>query len=86
MAVMTAVALSGCASHPSSYQRTDGRPTEPAQMRSALAQCKAEGAVATGNAGNTLGPIPWIVAMATKPSQESTFVDACMARNGYLAP
>jgi hypothetical protein len=82
------VALTGCASQVSdtsmNYVRTDGRVIDAAQAQSTLAQCKGEAASAVANHVNTPGPIPWLTAMASRPSDEATFTNACMARNGYL--
>jgi hypothetical protein len=79
MAEMRAVVLivllfGGCASRPSTYVKTDGRPVDYAEMQSALARCKGEGATAA-----------WESEMVSRSSKETAVVNACMSRTGYLA-
>jgi hypothetical protein len=82
-----AILLSGCVSQPTApYSRVDGRPIDSAQMRAVLAQCQGEGAVAVGDYVTGEGAIPWAVGTFSRSSKESAVVNACMARNGYLAP
>ena len=70
--IVMALALGGCSSHSSGYARTDGVPVDPLHQQATLAQCKGEG---------VSGTVYGAVAQAQK---ESTLVDACMARNGYI--
>jgi hypothetical protein len=74
--IASALALGGCASQSSAlkYTRTDGKPADPAQQQSALAQCKGEAV------SGTVDPLQ-AVAQARK---EAAVIDACMARNGYI--
>jgi hypothetical protein len=78
VALSATIALTGCASNPPNpsmnYVRADGSPTNMARAQLVLAQCQA-----------TAGPVPWTAAMLSPPSRETTFINACMARNGYLA-
>ena len=69
-----ALVLSGCASHSSGFTRTDGVPVDPLHEQATLAQCKGEAV------SGTIDPLQ-AVAQARK---ESTIIDACMARNGYI--
>lgn len=78
------LALAGCASQPGSYYRADGR-ADDAQLRLVLAQCRGEGAAAVGDYVTGEGPIPWAFGQASRSSKETAVVNACMARNGYLA-
>ena len=80
------IALTGCAIElrPGNYVRTDGRPIADAQANAALAQCQAEGKNAVSDRVNTPGPVAWVTAMATRPSDETVAVNGCMARNGYV--
>ena len=74
----SALALSACASHKSGYARTDGVPVDPLHQQTTLAQCKGEG---VNGAALTDGTVYGAVAQARK---ETTLIDACMARNGYI--
>jgi hypothetical protein len=65
--------------------RTDGRPIDVAQGRSALAQCQGEGARSVEDQVYAGGLIPWVGAVASRSSKENAITNACMARNGYLA-
>ena len=79
--IAIAIALSGCAAqymNASMYTRTDGAPVDAAKQQATLAQCKGEG---VSGPGLTDGTVYGAVAQAQK---ESTLVDACMARNGYI--
>ena len=76
--IAMAIALGGCSSHNGGYGRTDGVPVDPLHQQSTLAQCKGEG---VSGAALTDGTVYGAVAQAQK---ESTLVDACMARNGYI--
>jgi hypothetical protein len=92
---MLAVAclLSGCAAQSASmnsttsmnYVRTDGRPIDSTQARAVLAQCQGEGARSVGDEVYSRGLVPWMGAVASRASKESTITNACMARNGYVA-
>jgi len=77
--IAIAIALSACASNISGYARTDGVPVDPLHQQATLAQCKGEGATASAQV-NPPGPIG-VVEGARK---ETTLIDACMARNGYI--
>jgi len=80
--------LSGCASQAttaSSYVRTDGRPIDELQARAALAQCQGEGATAVVDYVPGDGVIPWATGVASRSSKETAVINACMARNGYVA-
>jgi hypothetical protein len=70
-----AVFLAGCAQLKQQYVRTDGSPIDNAQQQSALAQCKGEAALATANVTPENDPFH---------QRETTVVNACMARNGYI--
>jgi len=85
--IAIAAGLAGCASSGATggYARADGRATDSAQMRMALAQCQGEGAKEVGDYVTGEGAIPWAVGMATRGTKENAIVNACMARNGYLA-
>lgn len=76
--------LAGCASQPAGYIRADGRQDE-AQLRLALAQCRAEGARGVVDYVTGEGAVPFIVGSASRSSKEQTIVNGCMARNGYLS-
>jgi hypothetical protein len=81
------LALAGCASAGSrGYIRADGRPADALQTRAMLAQCKGEGATAVVDYVGGEGAIPWAVGLGSRSAKESAVVDACMARNGYVAP
>jgi len=77
--IAIALALGGCADHKSTpnYTRTDGAPVDPAKVQAVLAQCKGEGV--SGDPG--IIPYYGEIAQARK---ETTLLDACMARNGYI--
>jgi len=86
LAILAAI-LPSCASQPTGpYSRVDGRPIDAAQMRAVLAQCRGEGAIAVGDYVTGEGAIPWAVGTFSRSSKESAVVNACMARNGDLAP
>jgi hypothetical protein len=75
-----AIALGGCAATRSNlnYTRADNRAVDAAQEQATLAQCKGEAAnAAVQSTGGAIG----VVERARK---ETTLVDACMARNGYI--
>jgi len=77
--IAMALALSGCADHKSTpnYTRTDGAPVDPEKVQAVLAQCK-------GEAGSSdPGIIPYYGEIA-QSRKETTLLDACMARNGYI--
>jgi hypothetical protein len=76
--IAMAIALGGCASNISAYTRADGVPVDPLHQQATLAQCKGEG---VSGPALTDGTVYGAVAQAKK---ESTLVDACMARNGYI--
>ena len=77
--IAMAIVLGGCAAQRSTqYTRTDGAPVDAAKQQATLAQCKGEG---VSGPGLTDGTVYGAVAQAQK---ESTLVDACMARNGYI--
>ena len=77
--IAMALVLGGCASHSSAYTRTDGVPVDPVHQQATLAQCKGEGVTGAGPGapGTVLGPL-------NQARKETTLVDACMARNGYI--
>jgi hypothetical protein len=77
--------LAGCASQPTSadFARADGRPADDAQLRLALAKCKGEGATAMAATSQATTPYPETVVANSR--NEANIVNACMARNGYLA-
>src|SRR5215471_1061859 len=77
--IATALALSACASNISAYSRTDGVPVDPLHQQATLAQCKGEAATAPVQV-NPPGPI----GVVERERKEAAFVDACMARNGYI--
>jgi hypothetical protein len=56
------------------YMRTDGVAVDPLHEQATLAQCKGEAV------SGTIDPLQ-AVAQARK---ETTIIDACMARNGYV--
>jgi hypothetical protein len=80
--IAMAIALSGCSDHKSTpnYTRTDGAPVDPAKVQVVLAQCKGE--AATGGSSDP-GIIPYYGEIAQQ-RKETTLIDACMARNGYI--
>ena len=79
--IAIALALGGCADHKSTpnYTRTDGAPVDPAKVQVVLAQCKGEARAGSGDPGI----IPYYGEIAQQ-RKETTLVDACMARNGYI--
>jgi hypothetical protein len=81
--IAMAVALAGCADHKSTpnYTRTDGAAVDPAKVQVVLAQCKGE--AATGAGSSDPGIIPYYGEIAQQ-RKETTLLDACMARNGYI--
>ena len=85
-AILLGFALAGCAA-PSAggYFKSDGTVTNPSQVQLILAQCRGEGAAAVGDYVTGEGPIPWAFGQASRSSKETAVVNACMARNGYLA-
>ena len=78
--IAMALALSGCADHKSTpnYTRTDGAPVDPAKVQAVLAQCKGEAA-----GSSDPGIIPYYGEIA-QSRKETTLLDSCMARNGYI--
>lgn len=82
---MLCLVLSGCASQPAGgFVRADGR-QDAAQMQLALAQCKAEGARGVQDYVDAGGVVPFVAGSINRSSKETTIVNGCMARNGYLA-
>ena len=81
--IVVALALAGCADHKSTpnYTRTDGAPVDPEKVQAVLAQCKGE--AATGAGSSDPGIIPYYGEIAQQ-RKETTLLDACMARNGYI--
>ena len=78
--IAMALALSGCADKSTpNYTRTDGAPVDPAKVQAVLAQCKGEARAGSGDPG--IIPYYGEIAQARK---ETTLLDACMARNGYV--
>ena len=76
--IAMALALAGCASHSSTYTRTDGAPVDPLHQQATLAQCKGEGATAP------VQTVPSPYGVVERARKENTIIDACMARNGYI--
>jgi hypothetical protein len=74
IAMASALALGACASHSSTYTRTDGVPVDPLHQQATLAQCKGEAV------SGTVDPLQ----VAAQARKEATLIDACMARNGYI--
>jgi hypothetical protein len=86
VAIVACLLIAGCATQSPQYLRVDGQTADAAQLRAAYAQCKAQGAaVASYDINIPTGPIPWLASMTTSPSRQSTVIDACMARNGYIS-
>jgi hypothetical protein len=55
-------------------------------MQAILAQCQAEGAASVGEyLPGGQGPVPWIAGVATRSDKQTTMVNGCMGRNGYIS-
>ena len=76
--IAIAIALGGCSSHSSGYARTDGVLVDPLHQQATLAQCKGEGVSGPALTDGT------VYGAAAQARKETTLIDACMARNGYI--
>jgi hypothetical protein len=72
-ALLSALALSGCAHH---WVRTDGVAVNKTKQQATLAQCKSEGATAVAGA-NIHG--------IERTDKEKAVTEACMARHGFTS-
>jgi hypothetical protein len=68
------------------YVRTDGHAVDAVQLRAVMAQCQGEAARGVTDYVTGEGAVPWVAGMVTRSSKETTLANACMARNGYVAP
>ena len=88
-ACLLILGLAGCASQSfgtaASYVPADGSPVDLIQMKAVLAQCQSEGAIYVKDHPSDEGPFPWLAGMVSRSSKEDAVINACMARNGYLA-
>jgi hypothetical protein len=81
--------LAGCVTqNGGSYIKADGHPSD---SRLTLAQCQGEAASAMTDygllgSGSTGGAVGWATGLAERSSKETSIMNACMARHGYLAP